>query len=146
LQEGAAAWTPSPRFFCIIYFLTRHTDDETRRDGEALGFDLIHFPASFFFSTPQRSFLSFSLVWRTGFCWLVAFDWGGRLVLIKSFGYFFFLRARLAGRLYLFFFLFLFDEKGKSCTYRFDWKKGEKRMGWGLAGGKGRGRYSGSMK
>lgn len=35
--------------FALIIYLTRHTDDETRRDGEALGFDLIHFPASFFF-------------------------------------------------------------------------------------------------
>lgn len=128
LQEGAAAWTPSPRFFCIIYFLTRHTDDETRRDGEALGFDLIHFPASFFFSTPQRSFLSFSLVWRTGFCWLVAFDWGGRLVLIKSFGYFFFLRARLAGRLYLFFFSSFLMRKGKVVHTDLIGKKG--RSGW----------------
>lgn len=69
-------------FLLHYLFLTIHTDDETRRDGEALGFDLIHFPASFFFLLSNHlsfllPFFFFSRLadWVRLIGWLVAFVW-----------------------------------------------------------------------
>lgn len=82
----------------------------TRRDGEALGFDLMHFPASFYFPTIFFFFFSsfFSLL---SLVWSRLLLIGRRLSsLIKSFGFFscfFFLGARLAGGFYLSVFLLM---------------------------------------
>lgn len=86
----------------------------TRRDGEALGFDLMHFPASFYFPTIFFFFFFFFfLLSLLSLVWSRLLLIGRRLSsLIKSIGSFLvFMRARLAGGFYLFF--SSFDEREK---------------------------------
>jgi hypothetical protein len=76
----------------------------TRRDGEALGFDLMHFPPSFF---PSLSFSVLSLAdWWPGW-----FGWGAWFNQPLRSGLLFFLNFLLDWRAVLFF-IFTIDEGG----------------------------------